>query len=137
MLIFGVYLNKNSRQEIQKEIMTKIRKIKKIIQKRTDHYNLGLQRKTKWDIQNKKMIKSELMKKNFNIKTRRQIFINKKKESTLDYILATKQIANLKTEQVNETSDHKILIGEIETKMVKKRKHYKISKTKRIPNKED
>ena len=59
------------------------------------------------------------------------------KESTLDYILATKQIENLKTEQVNEASDHQILIGEIETEMVKKRKLYKILKTKRIPNKED
>ena len=59
------------------------------------------------------------------------------KESTLDYIFATKQIENLKTEQVNEASDHQILIREIETEMVKKRKLYKISKTKRIPNKEN
>ena len=59
------------------------------------------------------------------------------KESTLDYILATKQIENIKTEQVNEASDQQILIGEIETEMVKKIKLYKISKIKRIPNKED
>ena len=59
------------------------------------------------------------------------------KESTLDYIFATIQIENFITEQINEASDHQILIRESETEMVKKWKLYKISKTKRIPNKED
>ena len=137
VFIFGVYLNKNNRQEILKEIKTKIRKIKRWYRNEqiiiTGDFNARPSEMYKLE----KLLKVSWWNKNFNLKTRRQICKNKMKESTLDYILATKQIENLKKVQVNEASDHQILIGDIETEMVRKRKLYKISKTKMILNKED